>query len=1158
MTSTNTALQLPERPDPNIPQKQATIPEHDVWVSASAGSGKTKVLTDRVLRLLLPDPQGRWQGAAPHKILCITFTKAAAALMALRVQNKLGEWAVMSDDKLAEEIEKLIEAKPSEDILKAARKLFSTVLDTTGGISIMTIHAFCQSTLGRFAIEAGVTPGFKVIEESRANDILSHIIDDLITDIQKSHSHPLRQSFVRVATYMDLDKLRATILTFMAKKREVTEFLETCENDAAIFGRISDELDYKEGLLPNLKTDDLLHMSRTLAAKGGKKEQEYANLIASWLALEENSRLSQLSLLIEAFCTGKGELRKFTKAIVEDHAELSIMRDAALEEIEAYLDNQAIERQSQQTADLLRIVHFCMTKYGAKKKELNALDFNDLILKTRSLLESEKMDWVQFKLDEGIDHVLVDEAQDTNINQWKIIEKLTDEFLSGQGDDTRLRSLFVVGDEKQSIFSFHGADPDAFHTMRDYFEKRSNEAGRIFNRIPLETSFRSAFPILHIVDTVFEPFEAAAQIGIPKDKKLVHFAYRNESPGLVELWDLELTEKEEEKDKEIKWKLPRLSLQENKTPADGGSSSPLAAKIAQTISGWLQKGEMLESENRQIEPRDILVLVRTRTRFVPDLVRQLKLRGVPVSGIDRMKLNDQIAVMDCIALAKFARFPDDDLSLACVLRSPFIRMTEDQLMSFALNREGSLWDSVQKQADQNIVTWLNNAITTAGSVKPFDFFDDLLNSPCPYQNAHQSTSVSGWNAFSTCLGVDCVDPLDEFLSYCLSKEADGVYSLEELIMLLQKSEIEIKRDTEDGDKDSLNQVRIMTIHASKGLEAPIVFLPDTTGIPSKTKIDALQWITTGANSTDIPLWTAQTPESCKAYQALRDNAYEKGLAEHMRLLYVALTRPRDRLYIMGENKNLKYSELCWYKYVLDAFMKLDIPRIEGEDVSGWRYKTVKAGSDKAKKEDLAVLPDPKPLPDWALKQVSDDHIARPVTIQPSKIGSDEDRAQSPLDTHAAHRFRRGTLTHKLFQILPDLPVAGRQQAAEKFLNRLAKDLPEDIRLNIITETLGILNDPVFADVFGENSLAEVPVSGDMGDGRMISGQIDRLVIGHNKIVIVDFKTNRPSPRDENDIPEAYKNQLRAYKTAMSRIFPDKEIICGLLWTDQPLLMRVNL
>jgi len=1143
------AYSTPEAPDPNTPQRAATIPHHDVWVSASAGSGKTKVLTDRVLRLMLPDPHNRWQGADPHRILCITFTKAAAALMALRVQSKLGEWAVMSDASLSESLNNLLDSPPSEEVKIAARKLFSTVLDTTGGLSIMTIHSFCQSILGRFAIEAGITPGFTILEDTRANDILRRIVDELILGVRGGNDPDLLSSFQKIATYLDLEKLRETLHSVLSKSREISEFLLSLEQTLSVEDKLRQELGYQSNFKPLISDNDLLEISRILTREGGKNEKDSGQKIADWLTLNEKERLSRILDLQDAFLrkTDK-KIRSLNKNITENYSNVFILRHTILEQISLYLDNLAIARQASQTDDLLKIVTYCLKEYQAQKQKMNALDFNDLILKTRHLLESETMDWVHFKLDEGIDHILVDEAQDTNPHQWAIIRRLSDEFLSGLGNDSRLRSLFIVGDEKQSIFSFHGADPDTFKNMRDFFESRSKSAERTFSKIPLETSFRSTRPVLQLVDEVFNQQDLSKRLGIPSHSSLTHFAHRDKDAGLIELWDATIIDKKDSDEVSIKWKIPILSPLGDKRTIDNPSLSPLANKIAKTISGWLDRKEVLQSTGRAIQPRDILILVRTRTNFVSDLVRQLKLQGIPVSGVDRMKLTDQIAVMDCLALAKFARFPNDDLSLACLLRSPFIRISEDRLMELALGRNGSLWDSVQRHMDTAILSWLHQIIQKSKTEKPFDFFDDVMNSSCPF-----NAGTSGWGAFSTCLGSDCLDPLDEFISFCLAKEEDGVFSLEELISVIQSSDIEIKRDTEDGEKESLNQVRIMTIHASKGLESPIVFLPDTMKAPNRGKIDALQWIKSGDNTPFIPLWAARSGDGCKTYEDLKIKTYDKMISEYMRLLYVALTRAKDRLYIAGQNKTLQFNDFSWYHLISMAFQTLphrrigDVLRIETEQLGA----TTKNTSSSLSSSDEGTLPS------WIKSPAIDDTLKRLTVIQPSQLAIRQDRVQSPLNIDGTYRFRRGNLTHKLFQILPDLPKERREQAALVFLSRMAKDLPPEIHRDIVNETLKILNDPIFSNVFGENSMAEVPISGDMGDERFISGQIDRLAIGHNHILIVDFKTNRPSPKDLKDIPEAYIQQLNSYKTALHKIFPDKEILCALLWTDRPILMPIS-
>lgn len=1160
------SVSLPEPPNPNIPQREAATPDYDVWVAASAGSGKTKVLTDRVLRLLLPDPKGRWVGADPHRILCITFTKAAAAQMALRIQKKLADWSVMSDEELHKDLSALsnetIAEEQMQGLMEAARKLFSTVIDVTGGLSIMTIHSFCQSVLGRFAIEAGVTPGFSVMDETVAHELLRQIVDDLIRESGATKDESIRAAFVRMATYMDLDKLRETLLAGLDKSREFASFLKSCGNDdQKIRAHLLENLgcpvslsqeDLYDDFFNRISEEHLRHIAKTLAT-GSDKFKKSGQLLADWLALDRKNRQSRMELFVGALFTQTGKVKDIGTKIPEAHPELPGLIATVVDLYSELEDKLAILRQVGQTTDLLKIIGICLSRYSEGKRKRNALDFNDLILKTRNLLETQSLEWVQYKLDEGIDHILVDEAQDTNSHQWAIVRCLSDEFLSGTGNDKRHRSLFVVGDEKQSIFSFHGADPKAFREMRDFFAARSQDAQRDFRPVHLETSFRSTIPVLRLVDCVFEDPRLSIRLGLKADQKLVHYSYRPKSSGLVEIWPPLIKEKADNKGKEAKWVLPSVSEGQGQGESEmSGGGSPLARQIAQTIWGWLQKGEILKSEDRKIEPRDILVLVRSRTVFVPDLVRQLKLRGIPVSGADRMKLTDQIAIMDCLALARFARLPGDDLSLACLLKSPFIRITEEELMGLALGRQGTLWDAVQAKCPPAIVQWLEKAIELAKTQKPFDFFDDFLNQLCPFGGPE--IAASGWQAFSKCLGADCLDPLDEFLTYCLSQEAEGIYSLEELITQISKSDITIKRDAESDDKSGPNQIRIMTVHASKGLEAPIVFLPDTMTEPSRRKIPPLQWLGESEKGVKSPLWSAGGG-SCKRYQELKEEAYFDMASEHLRLLYVALTRPQDRLYIMGEASSSKIPELSWYALAKSAFLKIPETTLDGEIL---RYESAQ-GSKVEKKydQDQSGSGEP-PIPDWVNQPAISDEVTRPRILRPSRLADEDEIISSPLDKVSGHRFRRGILTHKLFEVLPDIPVEKREVAARAFLDRSARDVPQQIRTEIMIETLKVLNDPVFADVFGEGSLSEVPVTGDLGNGQMVSGQIDRIVIKHNKILIVDYKTNRPSPKAEKDIPKSYILQLKAYKTAISRIYPDRDIRCALLWTDQSVLMPVEL
>ena len=1120
-------------PDPNLIQRQAATPEHMVWVGASAGSGKTKVLTDRVLRLLLPDPQGRWSGAAPHRILCITFTKAAAAEMALRVAKRLENWAVFSEEKLTEELTALFGTSPSAESFRAARRLFSEVLEAHGGLNILTIHSFCQSILGRFPLESQVTPGFSILEDQVSRSLLSTIIRSFLMETNAKTKEPL----ARLAIGYSLGDLERNILTVLGQSRELLQICSPYETNEAFLAHIRSGLGLESGIdNETLVSDffDSLPEARLQAAvgvfcAGSKSYQTIGDSLRNWLRLPLNQRPMSLTAYKLLFFTTKNTPRKLDK-LEETYPEILRLWEAEGQRFLDFEDKQRSLRVAQKTADLLWVSHQILTEYNRCKKKINALDFNDLIIKTRGLLEQAGTEWVHYKLDGGIDHILVDEAQDTNSDQWAIIKALSQEFFSGVGRDSLSpRSLFVVGDEKQSIFSFHGSDPAGFSRMRRFFEDKSVAAGRMFNSLGLDVSFRTSPPVLQVVDQVFSSPALRKDLGLLPETPLVHYAHRSRDAGVVELWPVREGPKAE---KQKGWDFPFSGTDKSEI---GGT---LSQSVAMMIFGWLQKKEILESKGRPIEAGDILVLVQKRGSFVMDLIRHLKQLRVPVSGVDRMVLTDHIAVQDCLALARFARLPEDDLSLACLLKSPFIRLGEDALMNLALARSGSLREEVQKKYPP-IADWLSCVISRAGVQLPFDFFDESLTAPCPAD----PEGGSGWRAFAMHLGPDALDPLGEFLTLCLQSEADGTRSLEQFLVDQDRNITEIKREMEEGG----GQVRIMTVHASKGLEAPIVILPDTTDTPSRQKTERLFWPSKSGFA--VPIWAARADDEARIIANLREDAYRERCAEYIRLMYVALTRARDRLYLMGSKK---ISSQSWYAHLQEAFAVL--PNVQTLDSGVLRFQSPQLGSVKIQ-ENKAKPRGQMPLPSWLWCGPPAEPIP-PQPLMPSRPSGTEE-VSSPLDTMSSTRFRRGVLTHKLLQFLPEIPSEAWQSAGETFLVRNAKDTSDSFRYSILTECLCILTDPVFAEIFGPHSLAEVPLTGLLGHNRILSGQIDRLVILPHKILIVDFKTNRPSPRNASDIPTIYLRQMASYRAAISRIYRDREILCGLLWTDEPRLALLD-
>jgi ATP-dependent helicase/nuclease subunit A len=1138
------------RPDPNARQVHAATPEKIVWVGASAGSGKTKVLTDRVLRLMLPDPEGRWQGASPHRILCITFTKAAAAEMALRIQKRLGNWAILPEQDLLEELQKLTgkDGDLCQSLIAPARRLFAESLESSGKLSILTIHSFCQSVLGRFSVEAGLSPDFTVLDERGARHLLTDILHDTIRKAQQSTGGEIGAAFARLAPDLTLGDLTETLHLVLKDSRLLSSFIGTTPSLSALRDKILSGLGLAAGTTPAaLFSEFRAHtpetdIRRAIAIMDGDKRSTVSGMaqkLALWLDAPDGDKFARLPELTDALLTQKKTPRSLGK--FADEQPLAAEAIARLtDRILDFDDCLTRCRQALLTADIVLLAGEVLTRYVRDKRLQNLLDYDDLILKTRDLLERTSGTWVHYKLDEGIDHILVDEAQDTNRDQWEIVRLLCSEVFAGAArESSSPRSLFVVGDEKQSIFSFQGASPDAFSEMRDFFAEKSREAERDFESILLDTSFRTTEPVLRVVDEVFSNPALAQKIGLQPGEILKHYPHREKDAGLVELWPLPPPPEQQGEKKNSGWAFP-FAAEAEKPPETG-----IAEQVAQTISFWLEKGEILPSEGRPITAGDILILVRTRGPLTHELIRQLKRRNVPVSGIDRLVLGDHIAVQDCLALARSALTPSDDFSLACLLKSPLVGIGEDELMDMALGRAGSLLSEVEKKRPE-IAVWLFKAQERAVRQAPFEFFNETLISPCP-----ADPLGSGWRSFFSRMGTDAADPLEEFLSYCIEMESQGMTSLSRLVGEGLKDRIEIKREMEEAGQ----RVRIMTVHASKGLEAGIVILPDTTSLPRKQQTEKFLWI--AAEGQSFPLWSPKADFDCALFREKRDTIYEKQIEEYYRLLYVALTRARDRLYILGHSKTGSAKDSSWYALVQGAFSRLIGVKKDEESgkmsVSSLQEKEPEARSAP----ESSSLPEVS-LPDW-MRTSLESTANRPSILTPSHLLEEDNEAVfSPLESGESGRYQRGLATHRLFQFLPDIPEDKREAAGKIWMDRYADFLPQTLRDEILAEVLRILRDPVFGDVFGPGSLAEVPVSGIQPDGSVMSGQIDRLIIQPDRILIVDFKTGRPSPQDEKDIPPAYRAQMQAYLDLIRRIYPQRLVFTALLWTDRPALMPLTL
>lgn len=1130
-------------PDPA--QIAAADPGQSVFVTANAGSGKTSTLVDRVARLLLREVQ-------PGEILCVTYTKAAAAEMQARLFARLGEWAVMDDVGLARSLADLDGREPgslSSPELSDARRLFAKALETPGGLKIQTIHAFCEKLLRRFPLEAGVTPGFTVLENEAATALSHAAREELARAALRDADGVIGQAYSHFAVELDWGSFQSLLAMIEAERDKLVAYVARVADGiapgpATVAGAHPD--DTVEGLegdfIRFLDRGEWLETASAMAT-GSTNDQKCADRmrIADWT----------FPGLANVFLTG-GEPRKAMATAKAPPAAAAWLLDLQMK-YAATLERLKRVRVARDTIHVLTLAQAHAHLYDQAKAAKGALDFGDLVARTVELLTRRaSAAWVLYKLDGGVEHVLVDEAQDTAPQQWDILKALTEGFFAGEGGrrftpmpasgERMDRTVFAVGDEKQSIYSFQGARPERLRQESQRYDMLAHGAGARFEGVELAKSFRSTPEVLAFVDAVFAGAERTqALVGDGLAAIPPHAAMRETHAGAVDLWPLHEEVPAPEREA---WDAP--------VDQEGVASSRkrLAADLAADIRRQVESGvAVYDRTTREIRPSgygDFLILVRRRDATFEEIIRALKSAGVPVAGADRLKLSSHIVFDDLIALARFALYPDDDLSLAGVLRSPFCDVDEAGLFALAgaTAKRGRLWRELRDRADER-PEWsrARDMLSFALSERdrdPFGFFSALLNRV-------DDTGVSGRARVLRRLGREAEEAIDETLNQVLAAEDRGAVDLETCVARLEAADVEVKRELE-GPR---GEVRVMTVHGAKGLEAPVVILPDTTS-RAKAQGPALMPVALEDGSEAWLMCPGRAVDDCEASRAARDARQARTDAETLRLLYVALTRARDRVVIMGRGgtkTKTGFDEGSWWEVLTRTFDDLGERVHEADGVRRF-------GVDPARLPVSGAVTMPTTgVPDWARTSPSPDPTAR--IAAPSQM--DEVLrlpAPSPLAVVAGRlgRFRRGDLIHRLLERLPEIAAADRPDAAVRLLSR-ERDLSDEQRHEMIAAAFSVLEDSRFAPVFGPGSRPEVALTG-LAAGVPISGRMDRLVITPERVLVADYKTNRPAPDRIEEADPAYVLQLAIYVSILRQLYPDREVEAALVWTDGPKLMPV--
>jgi ATP-dependent helicase/nuclease subunit A len=1117
-------------------QSLASDPLRSVWVAANAGSGKTHILTQRVIRLLLT-------GVPPAKILCLTFTKAAAAQMATRVFETLARWTAHDDASLRHDIVATGAPNPSAHDLILARRLFTRAVETPGGLKIQTIHAFCERLLHLFPFEANVPARFDVADERRAEEMLSLAKRAALAEPEVSAAMAV------VADIAGLGKLDSVIAQAMrlrltarhagpdrqkdlASQLGAGAFTSVAEVRAAIL---------HDGFAPSEWSDAVA----ALGSGSANDRRLGTDLDEAAQRLRNGAPAAALAFYLNVFFTADGtpRVRFLTKDVARRYPDLSARleaeRDRLLPLKEALKTAETIER----TDALVTVVDRIIARYEQAKIQQGVLDFDDLIDRTLALLGRSDSGWVLHKLDAGIDHILVDEAQDTSAAQWRILECLTGDFASGATARGPHRSFFVVGDEKQSIFSFQGAAPTMFDEMRSRFTQRFKAGGKAFERVALKTSFRSVPGILSAVDTVFTHAASHRDGLVPSHLEWpFHESIKSQLPGLVEIWP---PIKASVTADTLDWHIPL------DTPPENDPVNILADRVARKIKSLTAASSLDRvfdargTVPRAISPGDILVLVRTRNAFFEAVIRALKRHYVPVAGADRLDVARHIAVMDLVAAGRCALLRDDDLSLACLLKSPLFGLTDEDLIGLAPHRRGALADALEASSVPShlvAATTLRRWTARAAETTPFNFYVELLGRD------------EGRKRIESRLGPEAHDAIDEFLRLALAHEQEGAPSLRAFLDDVEALQSSVKRDMEAAGA----AVRVMTVHAAKGLEAKIVFLPDTCAIPHATLEPDVFDLTGSTGETEgafsdaatrpIIAWSPRKGDDPPQVAAAREAERRATFREYRRLLYVALTRAEERLYLSGFYNTKAPHEDSWSEMIARSFPDAaEVPAFW--DPSETIRRIQSPGLEPSLKS--AAPPSQGRLalvPDW---------LRTPAPAQTSR------RRLTPATRAAAESKSDGLVygdaLHQLLDHLPRVSPAEREAAARAFLTARQALVPPALHETLIREALAVIDMPELADLFGPDARAEVPIIGRLGagdgsegEGRLVRGTVDRLVVTDRLVRLVDFKSGVPT----DPLPPAYSRQMTLYLRVLAPLWPDHRLEAAIVWTKIPRLVVV--
>ena len=1047
----------------------ASDPENSVFVSASAGTGKTKVLTDRFLRLML-------SGVKPTNILCITFTKAAANEMLERIKKRLQKWTLIDDNTLEEDLYILIKSTVTKEHITIAKSLYNTFLYDIERIKITTIHAFCMMVLKKFpetySEKHEIITTFKqqVLFDRVSKKIFSAqneaIIQDSIDLLGKHFEHNSIIERIKSVIYS-----KTNFFNYLEQFDSIVSLIKDIYLEHnALFGQCYTQLLKSFIQKINLKKDSvdcILNANEKIGFK-----------LCHWLNKDEPFKISNFLEYIHIFLKedGNRKTRLVKKAFTE--ARPSIYKMLLEEQDNVY--NFFIQYKNQLTAQInqsfIILINYFLTIYSKYKTNQKYLEYDDIILNTIELLNnSENAQSVLYDIDITIDHILIDEAQDTNQLQWRLIQAVSNDFFSGNSTEKQ-KTIFIVGDYKQSIYGFQGATPSIFENIKTQYKQQVLNSGNNWQEIDMQTSFRTTQPVLDLVNQTFSKKKDSLLKGLAQTPfNIEHKAFR---AGDGYATNLPITKRNKDKKNNTKWAIPKTDQ------SSQCIESETAIGIINKVEELINSNKNLHGHDKQITPGSIMILVRKRSKVMYKIISECKKRNIPIENKDKLFANDNLIIQDILSLLKFILLPNDDLNLAGLLKTPIIGINEGELFQLAYNRQGtSLWQHIQ-QSKPAFHDYLLSLV---------DFYQHNTVYDLILKVMYQDNKIK---EFSKRLGNEAADVICSFIEYITNFETTTPnFTLQKFIYELECSNVQLQSSNNNSDS-----IKIMTIHGSKGLQSPIVFLADSASSEQSPNESIFY------HNNKIYFSNSRHLNSL-TLEEVKKEAKELDKSENLRLLYVAMTRAEDELYLCGwENNKLDKS---WYAIIESILDNQEEPI---------RKNAINTQRPSQSQDNLTI------------KQISK-YSKEQNIIPATTLNSDNES------------MNRGTIIHKL---LHELPLIKKDQWNEYIKNSYNE--ADDTFIQQITKTL---NDYKYI-FFGNNIYSELAMIGQI-NGKIKSIVVDKMIISDKQIQIIDFKTDELIP---DNIPGSYIKQLTSYKQLVSKRYQKKIISCGILWTSNQKLQFI--